>query len=52
MEKLRGAIKPTADWGPIDPEINQKYRQFMSDNHNQLFRRTTLWHRMVDNVFK
>lgn len=52
MEKIRGAIKPTADWGPLDPDINRKYRQFMSDNHNKLFRKTGLWHRMVDNVFK
>lgn len=54
FEKFRGALQPTADWGPIDPADNERYRKFMSDANGAndgLFGNRTVLRRMFDNVF-
>ncbi|KAG5670418.1 hypothetical protein PVAND_000684 [Polypedilum vanderplanki] len=32
IEKIRAALRPTKNWGPLDPVTNAKYKEFMTKN--------------------
>lgn len=49
-EKILNATKPKADWGPMKPEINQRYVEYRR-NTQTILKRPGIWQRMVDNIF-
>lgn len=52
-QKLTAALQPSADWGPMNPDDNKRYQQYMSDIRKAaaLRKRRNVLQRMFDNVF-
>lgn len=53
MEKIHGAFRPKANWGPSDPATFQRYQKYRSDHilNGQMFESNRWYHRIKRNVF-
>lgn len=51
-EKIAGAFRPTADWGPRDPAIFERYKKHTANmEENEKFLNNSILQRMKRNVF-
>ncbi|XP_055906728.1 sodium-dependent nutrient amino acid transporter 1 isoform X1 [Eupeodes corollae] len=48
-EKVKGAMEPTHNWGPLEPKIRDEYRQYRAELGDE--RPLSLWEQFYDNVF-
>ncbi|XP_043066932.1 sodium-dependent nutrient amino acid transporter 1 [Drosophila bipectinata] len=50
--RIRKAFEPLPNWGPSDPHTLKRYQLFVQEgNVSALFRRSSIWHRIYDNIF-
>ncbi|KAG4076274.1 hypothetical protein HA402_014823 [Bradysia odoriphaga] len=47
MERIKGALKPTDDWGPKDAELKRTYDQMISSQS----KKTTIYDKIKNNIF-
>lgn len=52
MGKIRRAFRPTADWGPRDPIIYERYQKFRSNSENsQIVRNANVFQRFKRHIY-
>ncbi|KAH8400678.1 hypothetical protein KR009_000293 [Drosophila setifemur] len=50
--RIRKAFEPLPNWGPTDPHTLKRYQLFVQeDNASAMFRRSSIWHKIYDNIF-
>ncbi|KAH8290262.1 hypothetical protein KR054_001489 [Drosophila jambulina] len=50
--RIRKAFEPLPNWGPTDPHTLKRYQLFVQeDNVSAMFRRSSIWHKIYDNIF-
>lgn len=52
-EKIRGAFRPTADWGPRDPAIFEQYQKLRATNeeNDAVFQNANIFVRFKKHIF-
>lgn len=51
LKRILVSFKPTSDWGPIDPILNEKYKQFRLEEESILQNNIGFFGRIKVNVF-
>ncbi|XP_017120373.1 sodium-dependent nutrient amino acid transporter 1 [Drosophila elegans] len=50
--RVRKAFEPLPSWGPADPQTLKRYQLFVQEgNASAMFQRSSIWHRICDNIF-
>ncbi|XP_017066666.1 sodium-dependent nutrient amino acid transporter 1 [Drosophila eugracilis] len=51
-DRISKAFEPLPNWGPTDPQTFKRYQLYVQEgNANALFRRSSIWHKIYDNIF-
>ncbi|KAH8345443.1 hypothetical protein KR084_000740 [Drosophila pseudotakahashii] len=50
--RVRKAFEPLPNWGPTDPQTLKRYQLYVQEGRaNALFLRSSIWHKIYDNIF-
>lgn len=52
-EKIDGAFRPMASWGPIDPATNERYQKYITTWQNEITAQPSrnIWHKLKQRIY-